>query len=104
MAHINFEYCGWNMLIKYLFRYIPKGVDRVHYTITISYPTTDKNNHRHLNEIQNFLDGRFIWSHEAAWIIFDFVIHDRNPVVQVLTVHLENKQNISLEKMLSYKT
>ncbi|XP_023754994.1 uncharacterized protein LOC111903453 [Lactuca sativa] len=95
MAHINVEYYGWNMLIKYLFKYISKGVDRVHYTITNSNSATNKNNQRHLNEIQNFLDGRFICSHEAAWKIFNFVIHDRNPAVQVLAVHLENKQNIS---------
>nr|GEW93979.1 DNA helicase [Tanacetum cinerariifolium] len=38
-AHINVEYCGWTMLIKYLFKYISKGTDRV--VARISRPTTD---------------------------------------------------------------
>ncbi|XP_076940361.1 uncharacterized protein LOC143609509 [Bidens hawaiensis] len=98
MAHINVEYCGWSMLIKYLFKYISKGADRVHYTITktpTSTGTTHYEDVSHLNEIQNFVDGRFICPHEACWRIFNFLIHDRNPAVQVLAVHLENMQNIT---------
>ncbi|CAI9267645.1 unnamed protein product [Lactuca saligna] len=37
-AHINVEYCGWNMMIKHLFKYISKGVDRVKYVIQKSEP------------------------------------------------------------------
>nr|KAJ0221296.1 hypothetical protein LSAT_V11C200061200 [Lactuca sativa] len=73
-AHINVEYYGWSMMIKYLFKYISKGVDRVRYAIEKSEPndeaslsidtnkgptTTDKNG-RCINEVQNFLDGRYI--------------------------------------------
>jgi hypothetical protein len=33
-AHINVEYRGWSMLIKYLFKYISKGPDRVKFKVT----------------------------------------------------------------------
>ncbi|XP_076905565.1 uncharacterized protein LOC143561332 [Bidens hawaiensis] len=99
VAHINVEYCGWSMLIKYLFKYISNGADRVHYTITSTQCPTDISQKQlsRLNEIQNFLDGRFICPHEASWRIFNFRIHERNPAVQSLAVHLQNMQNITFK-------
>ncbi|XP_071699105.1 uncharacterized protein [Rutidosis leptorrhynchoides] len=40
-AHINVEFCGWTMLIKYLFKYISKGTDRVAARITRPVGNTD---------------------------------------------------------------
>jgi hypothetical protein len=99
-AHINVEYCGWSMLIKYLFKYISKGPDRVKFKISKANRgdyETDGTHSECTNEIQNFVDSRFICPHEAAWRILDFPIHHRNPAVQVLAVHLEGMQNISFK-------
>nr|GEU37601.1 DNA helicase [Tanacetum cinerariifolium] len=39
-AHINVEYCGWTMLIKYMFRYISNGTDRIAARISRDWTTT----------------------------------------------------------------
>ncbi|GJU05005.1 DNA helicase [Tanacetum coccineum] len=67
-AHINVEYCGWSMLIKYLFKYISKGTDRIF--AQVSRPM-------------------------AYWRILKFDIHHREPAVQILAVHLEDIQRIT---------
>lgn len=107
-THINVEYCGWSMLIKYLFKYISKGADRVKCTIqkqgnvdvasssvsTAAHERATNHDCRPINEVHNYLDGRYICPHEAAWRILDFHIHHRYPPVQVLTVHEENMQQL----------
>ncbi|GKC13833.1 hypothetical protein Tco_1010615 [Tanacetum coccineum] len=96
-AHINVEYCGWTMLIKYLFKYISKGTDRVVANITtpIGATTSTSNTQSiHIDEIKNFVEGRYIGPHEACWRILKFPIHYRDPVVLTLAMHLENMQQI----------
>ena len=68
-AHINVEYCGWSMLIKYLFKYISKGTDRVFARVTRALgeaSTSASASQPHIDEIQDFLDGRFICPPEAC--------------------------------------
>ncbi|GJW57330.1 DNA helicase [Tanacetum coccineum] len=60
-AHINVEYCGWSMLIKYLFKYISKGTDKIAAKIVrqVGEPPAETNNASiKIDEIQNFIDGR----------------------------------------------
>ncbi|GJX35011.1 DNA helicase [Tanacetum coccineum] len=87
-AHINVEYCGWSMLIKYLFKYISKGPDRILAKISNSKTSTSAvGTNKKIDEIQKYVDGRFICPFEACWRIFDFLIHCREPAVQILNVH-----------------
>ncbi|GJW49855.1 hypothetical protein Tco_0091206 [Tanacetum coccineum] len=79
-AHINVEYCGWSMLIKYLFKYISKGPDCILAKISNSEASTSAvGTTKKIDEIQNYVDGRFICPYEACWRIFDFPIHCREP-------------------------
>nr|XP_043638232.1 uncharacterized protein LOC122609239 [Erigeron canadensis] len=107
-AHINVEYCGWSMLIKYLFKYISKGVDRIKFQVSKQTASKSSENSEQsstvVNEIDNFVDGRFICPHEAAWRILNFPIHHRNPAVQILAVHLERKQNVTFRALQKLST
>ncbi|XP_071700235.1 uncharacterized protein [Rutidosis leptorrhynchoides] len=94
-AHINVECCSTTSLIKYLFKYISKGTDRM--AIRIAKPIgsgscQSQQQTQPIDEIKNFIDARFICPHEACWRIFNFPIHHREPAVQILADHLENMQ------------
>nr|GEW61263.1 DNA helicase [Tanacetum cinerariifolium] len=51
-----------------------------------------------IDEIQNYVDGRFICPYEACWRIFDFPIHYRERAVQILNVHLKEMQRINFHE------
>ncbi|KAL3620576.1 hypothetical protein CASFOL_035488 [Castilleja foliolosa] len=94
------------MMIKYMFKYISKGADRVRFCITrpdeagLADPDATSSV---VNEIKNFVDGRYICPHEVSWRILNFPIHERNPAVEVLAVHLEDMQNVTFKENLSNK-
>nr|GEV05639.1 DNA helicase [Tanacetum cinerariifolium] len=97
-AHINVEYCGWSMLIKYLFKYISKGTDKIAAKIVrqVGDPPADSNNGSiQIDEIQNYTNGSFVFPHEACWRILKYDIHGRQPAVQILYVHLEGMQPVT---------
>nr|GEU33484.1 DNA helicase [Tanacetum cinerariifolium] len=59
-------------------------------------PPVDANNGSiQIDEIQNYIDGRFICPHESCWRILKYDIHGRQPTVQILYVHLEGMQPVT---------
>ncbi|GKA62881.1 DNA helicase [Tanacetum coccineum] len=96
-AHINVEYCGWTMLIKYLFKYISKGTERIVVRISKTKTTAQESTNRPqivVDKIKNYLDSRYVSPHEACWRMLEFNIHHREPAVQILSVHLQNMQRV----------
>ncbi|KAL3633824.1 hypothetical protein CASFOL_022586 [Castilleja foliolosa] len=53
-----------------------------------------------VNEVKNFVDGRYICPHEAAWRILNFPIHERTPAIETPAVHLEDMQNVTFKENL----
>ncbi|KAL3622578.1 hypothetical protein CASFOL_033989 [Castilleja foliolosa] len=84
-------------------RYISKGADRVRFCITRSDEpgvVHEDATNPPVNEIKNFVDGRYICPHEASWRILNFPIHERTPAVEVLAVHLQDMQNVTFKDNL----
>ena len=90
-AHINMECCSHSMLIKYLFKYITKGPDRAR----VIFQENDD------DEIQTFLNCRYLASQEAMWRLFHYPIHVREPAVMRLCVHLPLENNICFHRRQS---
>ncbi|XP_022041436.1 uncharacterized protein LOC110944019 [Helianthus annuus] len=109
-CHINVEWCNQTGSIKYLFKYINKGPDRVTASVYESTSTANVNpqnkemtnnenlsNETEVDEVKAYLDCRYISACEAAWRIFKFDIHYRHPSIEILPFHYEDGQAIVYE-------
>ncbi|XP_057249974.1 uncharacterized protein LOC125496547 [Beta vulgaris subsp. vulgaris] len=91
-AHINVEWCNQSRSIKYLFKYINKGYDRV--TAAAYQNRQNSDDPEQIDEIKMYYDCRYISPCEAMWRIFGFPIHYRTPAVERLSFHLPNEQTV----------
>ena len=86
-CHINVEYCSSIKSIQYLFKYQYKGNDQATMQII-----QDQHNH---DEVQCFLNTRYVSSMEATWRIFNFDICAVKPSILQLTSHLPQQQTVT---------
>jgi hypothetical protein len=87
-AHINMEWCNQSTSIKYLFKYIHKGYDRITASVVRAGQETP------IDEIKQYLDCRYISPSEACWRIFSYKIHGRKPSVERMFFHLVGENAI----------
>lgn len=88
-CHINVEICSGVTAVKYLYKYIYKGHDRV--AINISQDTVEPVK----DEIREFQDARWVSAQEAIWRIYEFGLNEINPPVIDLQLHLPNQQSVT---------
>ncbi|XP_074318033.1 uncharacterized protein LOC141654817 [Silene latifolia] len=89
-CHLNVEVCSTMHAVKYLYKYIYEGHDKISFSVTdAEEPTT-------IDEIAQFQSGRWVSPCEAAWRIFGFDLFETYPPVMPLQVHLPNMQTIRL--------
>ncbi|XP_050887928.1 uncharacterized protein LOC127093069 [Lathyrus oleraceus] len=92
-AHVNMEWCNQSTSIKYLFKYINKGYDRI--TAAVVQTESDGTSViRNVDEIKQYLDCRYVSPSEACWRLFSFPIHCRSPAVERLYFHLEGDNSV----------
>ena len=77
--------------VKYLYKYIYKGPDRAQTKIeNINHNSVNSND---VDEIQEYVNSRYVSAIEAVWHIFHNTMHSQDPPVIRLDTHLE-EQNI----------
>ena len=93
-CHINVEICSTIRAVKYLYKYVYKGVDRT----MIGFKRVDKKKKYRSNEIKEFIDCRYISAIEAAYRLFEFTMHSRFPSVRQLYIHLPEKHTVTYNR------
>jgi hypothetical protein len=89
-CHINVEVCSSIKAIKYLYKYVYKGPDRANVGLSRDDPD-------HLNEPKQYLDARYLSPPESCARILGFKMHDGDPPVVRLSLHLEDEQRVYFE-------
>ena len=83
-SHISVEVVNTVEAIKYLYKYVTKGHDKVSSTIQNQFGNAVPA----LVETENFLQTRYILTSEANWQIYQFPLHSRKPQVEKVSCHL----------------
>ncbi|XP_073131918.1 uncharacterized protein [Henckelia pumila] len=96
-CHITIEVCSGLTAVKYLYKYIYKGHDKV--AVHIAHDDGDNI----IDEIKNFQDARWVSAQEALWRIFEFDLNEISPAVINLPLHLPNKQCVTFWKNQNLK-
>jgi hypothetical protein len=91
---------------KYLFKYVTKGFDCARVGFYKSTSPSDPSSES-VNEINNYLEVRYVTPHDASWRLLQFDIHHTLPSVERLPVHLPLENNVvyteddNLEEVIS---
>jgi hypothetical protein len=90
--------------MKYLYKYVYKGHDRALVVVLLEVGVlsavapqvaiggADGNNvPATQDEVQNYLDGRYVSANKASYLLFAFDLHGMHPNVYCLAIHLPNE-------------
>ena len=84
-CHINVEFIGSFKTIKYVYKYVHKGVDVSTFGIE---ELNDK------DEVTRFINARTIDPYDAHWRMSEYRVQERFPAVQKLAIHVEGQHQV----------
>jgi hypothetical protein len=90
-CHINVECVNTVQTVKYLYKYLHKGPDRVNLQFIIIDGVDD--------EITRYVNGRYVSTHEALFKLYGLKMHSMSPNVVKLPCHLDGHQNIMFDNV-----
>lgn len=94
---MNVEVCLDIKVVKYLYKYICKGYDKIAFTMSYN------EEHIKIDEIKKYQSTRWVLEPEATWRLFGFPISEMNPSFYQLQLHLEGQQFVSFKSNTDIK-
>ena len=96
-CHSNVEFVATVLAVKYLYKYISKGPDRAIVKVD-GAGGKDAGNTETVDEVQQFLDCRYLSAAESIWKLYGFSIHGKSHTVMKLSCHLPSEQTVFMEE------
>ena len=90
-CHINVKICSTIKVVKYTYKYIYKGHDKIHFLVN------SDTNSSEIDEIREYQAARWVSPIKAIWRIYKFSLFDIYLVVISLQLHLENYQSMTFK-------
>ena len=93
-CHINVEFIGSFTTIKYVYKYVHKGVD-------VSTVGIEEVNEK--DEVTRFINARTIDPYDSHWRISEYRVQERFPAVQKLAIHTEGQHQVIFKEGFASK-
>jgi hypothetical protein len=102
-CHLNVEICTSIKSFKYIYKYIFKGGDRTEVKFRKGFQDAEEVSFLDKDEIKDFMDCRYLSSHEALWRTFGFHTNAMSHCVETLPVHLPGEQQVLFPQGTHYQ-
>src|SRR5215212_912741 len=88
-CHVNVDVCFTVNIFMYLYKYLFKGPDRTKFAVSQRAASEENAQvNEDVNEIEDYIEGRYLSASEACWRILEFDTTRKSPGVVSLSVHL----------------